>query len=350
PTIQVLPISVAAFMTADWIAKHIRIPPETARVVVPGCAGGDFGPLAQRWGVTFERGPRDLRELPIYFGRNAKPPADYGRHDLEIVAEINHAPRRSLDDLIAEARRLADDGADVIDLGCDPGPDPWQNVADGVRALRQEGLRVSIDSLDPREITPAVAAGAELVFSVNRSNRHAGPDWGCEVVAIPDDPRDLASLRETMEYLASQGVPFRIDPILEPIGFGFAASLRRYWEMRTEFPATEMCMGVGNLTELTDVDSAGINVLLLAICQELGIRSVLTTEVIPWASSSVRECDLARRLVHYSVTHGELPKHIEPRLIALRDPVVARPTLEELRELAGRLRDPNVRIFVDGTN
>ncbi len=54
-----------------------------------------------------------------------------------------------------------------------------------------------------------------------------------------------------------------------------------------------MMMGIGNLTEMTDVDSAALNVLLLGICQELGIGSVLTTEVINWARSSVRECDLA---------------------------------------------------------
>ncbi len=36
-----------------------------------------------------------------------------------------------------------------------------------------------------------------------------------------------------------------------------------------------MMMGIGNITELTDVDSAGINMLMLGICQELRIESVL---------------------------------------------------------------------------
>ncbi len=64
-------------------------------------------------------------------------------------------------------------------------------------------------------------------------------------------------------------MPLRIDPILEPIGFGFAASLGRYLEVRRRYPDAEMMMGIGNLTELTDVDSAGVNVLLLGFCQEL---------------------------------------------------------------------------------
>ena len=52
------------------------------------------------------------------------------------------------------------------------------------------GHRVSIDSLHPAEIEPAVQAGAELVLSVNSTNREAAKDWGCEVVAIPDDFAD----------------------------------------------------------------------------------------------------------------------------------------------------------------
>ena len=48
-----------------------------------------------------------------------------------------------------------------------------------------------------------------------------------------------------------------------------------------------MMMGTGNLTELTDADSAPINTLLLGFCEGLNIRSVLTTQVIPWARTSV---------------------------------------------------------------
>ena len=107
-------------------------------------------------------------------------------------------------------------------------------------------------------------------------------------------------------------------------------------------------MGIGNLTELTDVDSAGINVLLLGFCQEQGIRSVLTTQVINWARSSVRECDLARRLVYHAVRHRVLPKHLEPRLVALRDPALHEFGPAQLEHLAAQLKDPNYRLFAEG--
>jgi dihydropteroate synthase-like protein len=230
-------------------------------------------------------------------------------------------------------------------MGCDP-QGPWGGVADAVRALRDDGHRVSIDSLDPREIEPAVKAGAELVLSVNRSNRAAACDWGCEVVAVPDDPRSMNGLDATIEELAARGVPLRIDPVLEPIGFGFAASLGRYLQVREKYPDAEMLMGTGNITELTDADSAAMNVLLLGFCQELGIRSVLTTQVINWARSSVRECDLARRLVHHSICHRVLPKHLEPRLVMLRDTGIVEPTPEDLDRLAGEIKDANHRVFV----
>jgi dihydropteroate synthase len=210
-----------------------------------------------------------------------------------------------------------------------------------------EGHRVSIDSTNAREIEPAVRSGAELVLSVNSLNRQAAVDWGCPVVAVPDDPATLAELDETVDFLAQHRVPLLIDPILEPIGFGMAASLGRYLDVRRRYPDAEMMMGIGNLTELTDADSAPINVLLLGFCQELGIRSVLTTQVINWAQTSVRECDLARRLVHYAHVHRTLPKRLEPRLVMLRDPEVPRHGPTALARLAHEIKDPNFRLFAE---
>jgi dihydropteroate synthase len=103
-------------------------------------------------------------------------------------------------------------------------------------------------------------------------------------------------------------------------------------------------MGIGNLTELTDADSAAINTVLLGFCEELGIRSVLTTQVINWARSSVRECDLARRLVYHSHRHRVLPKHLEPRLVMLRDPAVIESSDDDLQRLATQIKDNNYRV------
>jgi dihydropteroate synthase-like protein len=346
-SVTVLPITVVALATTPWIARHLQAPPAVDRVVLPGLCGGELEPVQTAAGATAVRGPADLRDLPEFLSAAPAPAADYGAHDIAILAEINHAPRLARDELLRLACSYRESGADLIDLGCDPGP-AWPGVRDAVRALRDEGLRVSIDSFHPAEVEAAVAAGAELVLSVNGGNRAAARSWGCEVVALPDDPATLDGLDRTVEALTGWSVPFRIDPVLEPIGFGFARSLGRYLEVRRRYPQAEIMMGVGNLTELTDVDSAGVNVLLLGFCQELGIRSVLTTEVINWCRSSVRELDRARRLVHHACTYGVLPKRLEPDLILLRDPRLREYGPATLEALAASIRDRNFRLFAEG--
>jgi dihydropteroate synthase-like protein len=350
-SIAVLPITVAALATTPWIARHLEVPPGNERVLLPGLCAGDLAVIAEGVGVPVERGPKDLRDLPEFFGRPAGPPPGYGAHDIAILAEINHAPRLPPAALLAQAQAFRADGADIIDVGCDPGG-TWVGAGEAARALRAEGLRVSIDSFNSAEVEAAVAAGAELVLSVNSGNcelaRSLFEKYGsCEFVVVPDVPAGLHGLDQTVEALAGWGVPFRIDPVIEPIGFGFAASLGRYLEVRRRYPQAALMMGVGNLTELTDADSAALNVLLLGFCQELGVRSVLTTQVINWCRSAVRELDLARRLVHYACTERVLPKHLEPDLVLLRDPRLHIHGEETLRELAANVKDRNFRLFAE---
>jgi dihydropteroate synthase len=365
-SVAVLPITVVALATTPWIARHLSVPAGVDRVILPGLCAGDLQPVralagAARPGglggspsgaagagnsIEVERGPNDLRDLPEFFRADRAPRAGYGACDIAILAEVNHAPRLSRADLLARAQAFHAAGADVIDVGCDPGSD-WAGVGDAVRALRDAGLRASVDSFNPREVEAAVAAGAELVLSVNGSNLAGARSWGCEVVVLPDVPDDLGGLDRSVEALAGWGVPFRIDPVLEPIGLGLAASLGRYLEVRRRYPAAELLMGVGNVTELTDVDSAGVNVLLLGFCQEVGVRSVLTTEVINWCRSCVRELDLARRLVYYAHKERVLPKNLEPDLVLLRDPRLRTHGAAGLAELAARVTDRNFRLFAE---
>ncbi|MGH7223209.1 MAG: DUF6513 domain-containing protein [Gemmataceae bacterium] len=343
-SVAVLPISVVALATTSWIARHLTVPPGIDRIIVPGLCQGELESL-QDGGAAVERGPADLRDLPDFFSA-AGPSSDYGTFDIDIIAEINHAPRLDRAELLRQALALREDGDDVIDVGCDPGA-TWSGVGDAVRALRDAGLRVSIDSFDVHEVEAAITAGAELVLSVNSSNVSAARSWGCEVVVLPDVLATLEGLDATLEKLQAWGVKHRIDPVIEPIGLGFAASLGRYLEVRRRYPDAEMMMGVGNLTELTDVDSAGINVLLLGFCQEVGIRSVLTTQVINWCRSCVRELDLARRLVYHACTRRVLPKHVEPNLVMLRDPKLRSHGTEMLTDLAAHITDRNYRLFAE---
>lgn len=348
--VAVLNIAVAALMTPAWVGRKLAVPPGTSRVILPGHCGGDLAPVeAVARGAVVERGPVDVRDLPAHFRRPAATDPEWGRHDIAIFAEINHAPRLARADLLAAAADLAAQGADLIDVGCDPAGG-WSDVGDAVRALRDRGHRVSVDSFDPAEVRAALRAGAEWVLSVNGTNVDLAAEWaaaGAGVVAIPDTPADVDSLLRTVERLRREGVRHQIDPIAEPVGFGFAASLERCCVVRRMLPDAEMMLGVGNLTEMTGADSAGINLLLAGFCQEVGIRAVLTTAVGNWARSSVRELDLARRVVRHAVRTGVPPKHLDRRLHLLRDPKPTAFGEAALRTMQAATRDRNFRIFAE---
>ena len=62
---------------------------------------------------------------------------------------------------------------------------------------------------------------------------------------IPDFGAGLDSLEPTLNALERAGVPYLIDPIVEPIGFGFMASLERYAEVHRRYPDVPQLMGIG---------------------------------------------------------------------------------------------------------
>jgi dihydropteroate synthase-like protein len=337
-------IQVAALLHVNLLLKRLQVPTGIDRVVLPGWCQGDLTQLEQHFGTPFERGPKDHRDLPEYFGLGRKKEVCLDRYSIDIIAEINHATRLPVADVVAEAKAMAADGANLIDVGCVPG-ESCRSVGEVVQSLRDESLRVSIDSFDRQEVELAVAAGAELILSCNQTNIDWVTEFGVEVVAIPDAPSDTESLDRTIEQLFLANVPFRIDPIIEPIGMGFTASLRRYMDARQKYPNVPMMMGIGNVTELTEVDSAGVNMLLAAVCEELGIQSVLTTQVINWCRTAVAEFDAARRLLAHSVHNKVIPKHIDSSLVMLRDAKLKSESDASIDALANALTDPNFRIF-----
>lgn len=339
-------VQVAALMHVRLLLKRLSVDADVDRIILPGWVQGDLQPLLERFGRPVERGPKDYRDLPEYFGLGARRPVSLTDYSVQILGEINHATRRPVADVVAEARQLSAAGADLIDVGCVPG-ETSEHVGEIVGTLVAENLRVSVDSFDRREVEQAVAAGAELILSCNHSNLDWVSRLGVEVVAIPDAPSSVDSLDRLIEQLSAVGCPFRIDPILEPIALGFTKSLRRYMDFRERYPELPMMMGVGNVTELTEVDSAGVNMLLAAICEELAITSILTTQVINWCRTAVAEFDAARRQLHYAVSKGVIPKHLDSSLVMLRD---ARPrslSTEALQQLAESLTDANFRIFAN---
>lgn len=337
-------INVAGLMTAEMIRRRMPDAPDADRIIVPGRCRGDIEQLAQHYGIPVDRGPDELKDLPQYFGRGGGQP-DLSRHDVLIFAEIVDAPRMTVAGVLERARRYRRDGADVIDLGCLP-ETPFSALEDMVRALKDEGFSVSVDSVDPQELLRGGQAGADFLLSLKEETLWVAAEVASTPVLIPGQPGDMNSLIRAMRTMLESGRTFFADPILDPIHFGFAESIVRFVDLRRSFPEVPIMMGVGNVTELTDADTAGINAVLLGLISELRIGALLTTEVSPHARRAVREADVARRMMFASRTDKSLPRGYTDDLMAVhaRKPFPDSP--DEIAETAKAIKDPSYRVQV----
>ncbi|HXT06777.1 MAG TPA: DUF6513 domain-containing protein [Roseiarcus sp.] len=333
-------VKVAALMTEPILMNRLPRPLPASRVVLPGRCRADLDRLAQAFGASFERGPDEVKDLPVYFGKGGGPP-DLSRHDLRIFAEIVDASALSLDALSARAGILRQAGADVIDLGCLPDT-PFPHLEEAVRRLKTLGYAVSVDSANPEELRRGAAAGADYLLSLTEHTLDLA--GASRPVLIPASHGDLDSLVRAYE----QAQPLRpiLDPILDPIHFGFSDSLSRYRELRKRLPEAEMMMGTGNLTELTEADSAGVTAMLLGVCSELHIANALTVQVSPHTRRTVEEHDAARRLLFAARRDHSLPKGYGGALLQIHDRSPFPNTPAEIEAAAAQVKDDNFRIEV----
>ena len=337
-------LQVAALMTADMVRRRVTGPVAADRILLPGRCRGDIDALAQHFGVPVQRGPEELKDLPQFFRRQARP-VELDAYGIAIFAEIVDAPRLSVDAIVERAQSYAADGADVIDLGGLPDT-PFPHLEDSVRALKERGLRVSVDSQDTQELLRGGRAGADYLLSLTLDTLWIAEEVAAIPVLIARSPDDEASLWEAVERMQARGRPFLADAILDPIPYGLLASLVRYQRLRARFPQAPILMGIGNLTELVEADTSGINAVMLGIAAELGASAVLTTQVSPHARRAVREADWARRIMHAAVSQQVLPKGLSDQLMTVhaRSPFPDAP--EEIAAIAREVRDPNFRVQV----
>ena len=337
-------ISVAGLMTADMIRRRLDAPPAAARVMVPGRCRGDLQALTLHYGLPVERGPDELKDIPEHFGRRGRVP-DLSRHDVTVFAEIVDAPHMDVDAILARAERYRRDGADVIDLGCLP-ETPFPHLEDAVRALKDRGHRVSIDSLASDDLLRGGHAGADYLLSLTEETLWLADEVAATPVLISARPGDLDSLTRAVRAMQARGRPFFADAILDPIHFGLADSIVRYRRLRQEFPEVAMMMGTGNVSELTDADTSGIHAVLLGLASELGVTAVLSTEVSSHACRAVKEIDAARRMMYAARQDHSLPRDYADALLTVhaRKPFPDSP--EEIAALARAVKDPSFRVQV----
>ncbi len=216
---------------------------------------------------------------------------------------------------VAQARRLVDDGADVIDVGGEstrPGAEPVTAIDESarvvpvVRALAEAGIRVSIDTLNAATARAAVEAGAAIVNDVSggledpamlstvaalevdyvamhwrgRSDRwDAVSDYADIVTEVRDELRSRADAA-----LAAGIAPDRLW--LDP-GLGFAKRGADNWELLRRLPALAelgfpLLVGASRkrflgalLPEDASVDERDLpTAVVSALCADAGVRAV----------------------------------------------------------------------------
>ncbi|HDJ37852.1 MAG TPA: dihydropteroate synthase-like protein [Methanosarcinales archaeon] len=376
--VLVLDIDVAAFITSGLLKRSL---PDRRydMILVPGLASSDFTDLESECGLPIRMGPRhayDLRSvIPLAnelelsrtipadeflskklrddatlriadHERDARPVYEVcgrkigGDSIMKVMAEIAGATDLPEWQLSMKIREFEEKGADIIDLGATMDSDPGSVVSAVKVAKSTTELPVSIDTLDPDLIVSGIESGADIVLSLNSENIDAVKDAVLEhetaVVIIPDqgspdqgsrdsdhapdcDP-DRDSLFRNIEYARSLGIKRLIaDPVLDPVGHGIVESIRRYGDFRKRDETTPLFFGVGNVTELIDADSVGVNALLAGIASELGANILFTPEHSDKARGSIAELATASQMMVLAKERRSSPKDLGIDLLILKE-------------------------------
>jgi dihydropteroate synthase-like protein len=208
---------------------------------------------------------------------------------IKVLAEIMDAHR------CGEIRRMVEDylvsGADIVDLGFgfDATPD---DVARVFSRLMDIEAPLAVDTQDPSLIRAALRR-ADIVLSLQETNL---PEIGKEVaeaglaaVVVPGN----STLAKNITLAKKAGIRCVIaDPLLQPAGSGFTRSLSRF--RKTSCP---VFFGAGNVVELFDADSVGMNALLAGIAAEVGASVIFTSEHSDKTKGSVREMRRATEMM-----------------------------------------------------
>lgn len=340
-------VTVAALMSENILMRRVSTNDDIEKIIVPGRFRGDLNVLSKYFKIPVERGPDDLKNLPDYFGLGGYE-ENLDDYNCLIFAEIVDATKLSVNQILNIAKEYQRDGANVIDIGCMPDTE-FDHLEEIIYKLKGEGLKVSIDSANSEELIRGGKAGADYLLSISEKNLFVTEGIKSIPILIPSSPGDLKSLERVIEIFLKNKKDFYADPILDPIHYGFTQSLLRYQKIREKYPNIKILMGTGNLTELTDSDSAGVNAILMGVVSELNISAVLVVQVSNHCRNSIKETDRARKLMFFAKENERLPVGIDNSLMCLTDRKPLRADKKEIDHIKSLVKDKNYRIML-GSN
>lgn len=366
--VLVLDLDIAAFITPEHVRRAAPIGYDL--IMIPGLITADFSDVERELGTKIRLGPKNAADITYVLdhiheielssrtpacaliaerlARNAeetlrrieeraRPPIvlrglGIGGGRMKVLAEIVDATRLDDGALGDKIRYYESQGADMIDLGLplDATPDDARRAVRIARSVSE--MPVSIDTLRPDLILAGVDAGADLVLSIDGRNMHAVADLLIErdvpAVVIPGP----GSLESNISAALELGLTVIADPVLSPPLGGLAESIARYIDFRRAHPEIPLFLGVGNVTELIDADSHGVNAILAAIGEELGASILFTPEYSRKARGSVRELRRAAEMMALARERRSPPKDLGMDLLIMKEKR-HRPEVEPPRHL-----------------
>ena len=117
----------------------------------------------------------------------------------------------------------------------------------------------------------------------------------------------------------TEGLTYVADLILDPVN---SSSIVESFIACHEFHKTNkapMFFGVGNVTELMDADSGGVNVLLAGIGMELGASILFTPEESGKTRGSVYELATASKMMFLAKNRKSIPKDLGINMVVFKD-------------------------------
>jgi dihydropteroate synthase-like protein len=278
---------------------------------------------------------------------------------MRIIAEIVSADEMADEDVLAKAQYFIEEGADIIDIGISKSAPA--RVKELVELLRNINVPLSIDTMEAKNLSAALDSGVDLILSLDKELLEIVPHTDIPVVIVPGRGKfngfqdKLIELNENIELARAKGFSRIIsDPILEPIGYGLSESINAYRELgrRGEVP---LLMGVGNVTELSDADSIGINAILAGVAMECGVSLLFTTEASDKTRGSIRELKTASQMMFLAKSRKTTPKDLGIDLLTFKEKNRAlKPCLPKSKyvkaKIGGKTQDPlgDFTIYVDG--
>ncbi|MDQ1262515.1 MAG: hypothetical protein QG575_1696, partial [Euryarchaeota archaeon] len=307
--VLVADVDVAAFITPELLLG--TAPQGYDLILIPGAITADFQEAERALGAKIRLGPKHAADLKVVLRHLAKEKVELSRtipaclllegnmredaldqvrlleenarspllirgikiggsSRMKVLAEIVDATRCSPAALTKRIRYYEEQGADMIDLGLPLDAHPHQVKAAMLTARKATNLPISLDTIKSELILAGLEAGADLILSLNAANLpqvgHAVATAGTPTVIIPG-PGPIP-LEENLKTALQMGLSVIADPILEPPLQGLSPSLQRYLAFRQDHPQIPLFFGAGNVTELLDADTVGVNALLAALASE----------------------------------------------------------------------------------